>query len=84
MPMTKDEREAKAARTAAYFDKPYDGGHGVHPDHAVAHPLNYIAAQTYFIRKALERIAEAAEPIEQGKSTIHPTGMDGTVGKPVE
>lgn len=83
MAMTKDEREARAARTADYFNRPYDGGEGVHADHVVAHPLKYIAAQMYFIRKALERIADNGEPGESTKASISEVGIDGTV-KPLE
>lgn len=74
--MTPDERKQKEERARAYYDQPFVGLDTIQGDAAVAQPLKYIAAQTYFIRRALERIADASAPGAPTPQDVRYVDMD--------
>lgn len=64
--MNKEEQEAKAARTQVYFDKPFQPAtpsvpQGMPGELYLRSALDYMAAQSFHTRKALERIADVLE-----------------------
>jgi hypothetical protein len=64
--MNKDEQAAKQARIQAHYDKPWEGStpavpQGMPGELHLKSALDYMAAQSFHARKALERIADQLE-----------------------
>lgn len=64
--MNKEEQAAKAARAQAHFDQPFQPvtpsvPQGMPGELYLKNALDYVAAQSFHSRKALERIADVLE-----------------------